>query len=335
MSLTVKFEVSRLPMKKRLLHELPTELIILIGSFIDSHRDLYVLCRVNRRLYSVASPLLYELNARTTGSAMDWAVWWRKIPTIIKFLEAFSISGKPPIGLTSGLRQLSVTGNSELFDLMLTCDKIHQELYLAEPLIMAATRGHHQIVQAILDVGISPQPGSQRVLTGRPLHLACSAGHTAVVEVLLADPRTDINFSSTLSGYAPIEMAVMFGHLEIVQALMASGVRLSDDNGPLRLVYLAVCNEHPDVLRYLLYQGGSDVNAMYQGMTPLHWAVRKRSVEMVSILVEDFRTRLELTGLASGDTPLSEATWYVLQDIKAILLDAGASPANDSEQYFL
>jgi ankyrin repeat protein len=96
------------------------------------------------------------------------------------------------------------------------------------PLIMAASGGYTEIVSLLLDRGANLEqivPGDEN-----PLIKACESGQLRVVKLLISrganvNARVQAGRSGTGEWRTPINMARRGGHKEIVEFLFASGAR--------------------------------------------------------------------------------------------------------------
>jgi ankyrin repeat protein len=183
------------------------------------------------------------------------------------------------------------------------------------PLLLASSNGHEQVVRLLLSKGADPftpdETGSLplhvacrgnhtqtavRLLDGRqtpahvnaadgdhytPLHLASSMGYRYLVAMLLkagadVDARTDTQRT-------PLHLAIGKGHLLVLKQLLAAGAdpaALFQDGGPGNGLHVAAMHGRDAALEVLLpaitaAAGRSVVDAEYQGLTPLHWAVEQ------------------------------------------------------------
>ncbi|KVI04955.1 ankyrin repeat-containing protein ITN1-like [Cynara cardunculus var. scolymus] len=205
-----------------------------------------------------------------------------------------------------------------------------------DPLHIAASQGHHAIVQLLLDHDVSLcQTRSQGNAT--PLITAASKGHTAVVhELLLKDPSLlDISRSN---GKNALHLAARSGHVETLKALLDKDPQLAkktDKKGQTAL-HMAVKGISTEVVKLLLEAYAAIVMLPDKsGFTALHVATRKKRAEIVNellslpdtnvnALTRDHKTALDI---AEG-LPLSEES----ADIRACLVRRGAVRANELNQ---
>ena len=85
-----------------------------------------------------------------------------------------------------------------------------------------------------------------------------------------AAPRVDI--------FTPLQFAVRAGHVDAAVALLKAGASLADETPQgMGLLTLAIANTHYEMAAFLI-ERGADVNAAKVGWTPLHQAVRMRTM---------------------------------------------------------
>ncbi|RAL37010.1 hypothetical protein DM860_003932 [Cuscuta australis] len=207
---------------------------------------------------------------------------------------------------------------------------------LLDPLHVAASQGHHAVVQVLLDHDpeLSKTVGPSNAT---PLITAASRGHTSVVNELLAKDCTLVEIFRS-NGKNALHLAARHGHLDIVKALLGKDPQLArrtDKKGQTAL-HMAVKGVNCDVVKLLL-----DVDAAIvmlpdkNGNTALHVATRKKRVEIVNELLQlpdmnaNALTRDHKTALDIAEAlPLSEDS----SEIKECLRRFGALRANDLNQ---
>ena len=85
-----------------------------------------------------------------------------------------------------------------------------------------------------------------------------------------AAPRVDI--------FTPLQFAVRAGHVDAAVALLKAGASLADETPQgMGLLTLAIANTHYEMAAFLI-ERGADLNAAKVGWTPLHQAVRMRTM---------------------------------------------------------
>ncbi|KAF3433798.1 hypothetical protein FNV43_RR24901 [Rhamnella rubrinervis] len=205
-----------------------------------------------------------------------------------------------------------------------------------DPLHIAATHGHHAIVQVLLD----HDPGLSKTLgpsNATPLISAATRGHTAVVNELLSKDCSLLEISRS-NGKNALHLAARQGHVEIVKALLdkdAQLARRTDKKGQTAL-HMAVKGQSCEVVKLLLNADAAIVMLPDKfGNTALHVATRKKRAEIVSellslpdtnvnALTRDHKTALDI---AEG-LPLSEESSLIMQ----CLFRYGAVRANELNQ---
>ncbi|XP_071934654.1 ankyrin repeat-containing protein ITN1-like [Coffea arabica] len=205
-----------------------------------------------------------------------------------------------------------------------------------DPLHIAASQGHHAIVQGLLDhdPGLSETVGTSNAT---PLITAATRGHIAVVNELLSKDCSLLDISKS-NGKNALHLAARQGHVEIVKALLDKDhqlARRTDKKGQTAL-HMAVKGVNCEVVRLLLDADAAIVMLPDKfGNTALHVATRKKRAEIVNELIQlpdtnvnaltrDHKTALDI---AEG-LPLSEESTF----IKECLYRAGAVKANELNQ---
>ncbi len=92
------------------------------------------------------------------------------------------------------------------------------------PLILAATAGHADVVEILLDHGAEIEAQSERT-KDTPLSLACSGGRYEVVELLLA--RGANKEHRNVSDYTPLSLAASGGYVNIIKLLLSHGAEIN------------------------------------------------------------------------------------------------------------
>nr|GMD04729.1 ankyrin repeat-containing protein ITN1 [Ipomoea batatas] len=207
---------------------------------------------------------------------------------------------------------------------------------LFDPLHVAASQGHHAIVQVLLDHDpeLSKTVGPSNAT---PLITAASRGHTAVVNELLAKDCTLVEISRS-NGKNALHLAARQGHVDILKALLDKDPQLArrtDKKGQTAL-HMAVKGVNCEVVKLLLDADAAIVMLPDKnGNTALHVATRKKRVEIVNellrlpdmnvnALTRDHKTALDI----AEDLALSEES----SEIKGCLCRYGALRANELNQ---
>ncbi|CAH9091341.1 unnamed protein product [Cuscuta epithymum] len=207
---------------------------------------------------------------------------------------------------------------------------------LFDPLHIAASQGHHAIVQVLLD----HDPELSKTIgpsNATPLITAASRGHTSVVNELLVKDSTLVEISRS-NGKNALHLAARQGHVDIVKALLEKDPQLArrtDKKGQTAL-QMAVKGVNCEVVKLLLNADAAIVMLPdKKGNTALHVATRKKRVEIVNemlrlpdmnvnALTRDHKTALDI----AEDLPLSEES----SEIKESLCRYGAVRANELNQ---
>jgi len=132
-------------------------------------------------------------------------------------------------------------------------------------------------------------------LTGA-MRISASSGHDFILQYLLSNYKLDVNDASdidqtgfTQSGSRAIHQACKNGRLSTVRLLVdvfKAEPDAVDHNGRTALM-LAAAHGHFEVCKYLIVQGGCDVNiTAHFGFTALHFASMMHYSNIVSLLLE-------------------------------------------------
>ncbi|GMP68718.1 hypothetical protein CsSME_00028248 [Camellia sinensis var. sinensis] len=205
-----------------------------------------------------------------------------------------------------------------------------------DPLHIAATQGHHAIVQVLLDhePELCKTTGPSNAT---PLISAATRGHTAVVRELLSKDCSLLDISRS-NGKNALHLAARQGHADIVKALLDKDPQLArrtDKKGQTAL-HMAVKGVSCEVVKLLLEADAAIVMLPDKfGNTALHVATRKKRAEIVNellhlrdtnvnALTRDHKTAIDI----AEELPLSEES----SAIKDCLYRAGAVRANELNQ---
>jgi ankyrin repeat protein len=132
----------------------------------------------------------------------------------------------------------------------------------------------------------------QQPVTGSTsLHMAALRGLTARCKMLLAGGSVRALHLRTATGSTPAWVAVAQGHTAVLNVLQEHGADLHGRRGVgTTLLHYAVRNPagavHVETLAYLLSKGLNPNAALSSGVTPLHLAVEKSSLEAVRLLLD-------------------------------------------------
>lgn len=205
-----------------------------------------------------------------------------------------------------------------------------------DPLHIAATHGHHAIVQVLLD----HDPDLSKTIgpsNSTPLISAATRGHTSVVTELLSKDGNLLEISRS-NGKNALHLAARQGHVDIVKALLDKDPQLArriDKKGQTAL-HMAVKGVNCEVVKLLLEADPAIVMLPDKKCnTALHIATRKKRSEIVKELIllpdinvnalnRDHKTAVDI----AEDLPLSEES----SDIKEYLYRSGGVRANELNQ---
>mmetsp|Transcript_29549 Transcript_29549/g.42188 ORF Transcript_29549/g.42188 Transcript_29549/m.42188 type:complete len:392 (-) Transcript_29549:743-1918(-) len=132
------------------------------------------------------------------------------------------------------------------------------------PLILAATKGHSEVVSILLENGASVKATTKNGST--PLHRAAYEGHVKVVNILLNN-RSPMEVT-TENGSTPLILAALAGRSEVVSVLLARGalIEAAEKNGN-RALHLAARRGHSEVASLLLASGAQKSVTNKEGKT--------------------------------------------------------------------
>ncbi|XP_061817212.1 ankyrin-2b isoform X8 [Nerophis lumbriciformis] len=206
---------------------------------------------------------------------------------------------------------------------------------------LAAKEGHVDLVQELLERGVALNSATKKGNTA--LHISSLAGQIEVVKILVKQ-GADINTQSQVKSNGirfPSSWSTVCCYI----------ICLIVQNGFTPL-YMAAQENHLDVVRYLLENGGNQSTATEDGFTPLAIALQQGHNQVVSILLEnDTKGKVRLPALhiaarkddtksaalllqndhnadvqsKSGFTPLHIAAHYGNVNVATLLLNRGAA----------
>ena len=166
------------------------------------------------------------------------------------------------------------------------------------------------------------------------LHAAAVANYDKELETvkLLLDNGADVNVKDDVYGYTPLYIATVQWNAKVMQALIdyGSDIEATDNNGLTLLHYAVRKRFNVPEMAELLLDNGADVNAKREdGATPLHHAVSWGGRAKVTKLLLDKGADVNATD-NDGRTPLHNAVWSPGREDQGrlhyiqLLIDAGA-----------
>jgi len=149
-------------------------------------------------------------------------------------------------------------------------------------LLIAASKGHLEIVQILLDAGADQLIESDY---GNPLMTAADRGHVDTVRALL-EAGADHTYMDK-SGCTALSSAADNGHLDTVEALVDADVNLNaTDNNGMTALMCAASEGHASIVRYLLNAKAEYDTQDKHGDTALMMAATNGHINVVHVLLE-------------------------------------------------
>jgi len=193
------------------------------------------------------------------------------------------------------------------------------------PLHFAAEGGHHHVLRALLESGVTEDPTTIPEKE-TPLHLALFKDERSYLEVLkvLLEYEADVNKPRS-DGCTTLHLAAKYGCVDAVRSLLEAGADPAATNRKGHSVlYFAVSAGQTDVAKLLLDEG-VDANFSKNGdaMRVLFKAAEEARTELLQLLVDrgaDIEVRDN-----SGWTALQFAARYSTEPTVRLLVDSGAS----------
>lgn len=122
----------------------------------------------------------------------------------------------------------------------------------------------------------------------KPIHMAASRGHGEVVKAIVQ--RGEHVDAKTNEGYTALHIAVQSGHAEVVEALIGMGAAVQQKAGAKGETPLHTASRIPNgnACVEMLIKSGAQINAVEaDNESPLHYAAREGFLETVNLLLED------------------------------------------------
>ncbi|KAF9889315.1 hypothetical protein FE257_007424 [Aspergillus nanangensis] len=205
----------------------------------------------------------------------------------------------------------------------------------ATPLALAASNGHHSVVEYLLGRGGNLESSDDDGRT--PLSRAAQSGHRGLVEFLV-QMGAQVE-AKDKEGQTPLSWAAENGHTGVVKFLFERGASLDVvDNYKHTPLSWATENGHTDVIHFLLANGGQNAALLRakdrDGLTPLAAAVRRGHESVVQLLLSGQHTLLRSKD-KHGLTPLSWAARNGDESIIKLLLAQGHAQLESKDNHGL
>jgi len=193
----------------------------------------------------------------------------------------------------------------------------------ATPLLVAATGGHSELVDFLLQEGVDAHHVDNK---GRNvLHCAAMGDlHKDTISKLVAAAGKDALSAVDKRGYTPLHLAAMNGSIDSLYAMLKEGAACDArvENSGLTPLHVACASGRTSCVAALLMNNADPNVATSEGLTPLHVAARNANAGICALLL---RSGAKVAAKAkNGMTPLHCASFR--EDFRTIgvLFDHGA-----------
>ncbi|XP_039593324.1 transient receptor potential cation channel, subfamily N, member 1 isoform X2 [Polypterus senegalus] len=233
------------------------------------------------------------------------------------------------------------------------------------PLLMAAERGHTEIVKILLQnharvdvfdehgkaaLHLAAENGNKEIadillqhkafvnaktkLGLTPLHLAAQNGYNRLVKLLVETHMASIDVLS-LTKRTPLHVAALSGQLDVCSTLLniKADINATDIHGQTPL-HLAAENDHSEVVKlFLKHKPELATTANEEGSTCAHIAASKGSVAVIKELLKFNKNGVTSARNKTNDSsPLHLAAAGGHTDVVKVLLEAGASASEENAE---
>jgi ankyrin repeat protein len=190
--------------------------------------------------------------------------------------------------------------------------------FYGTPLCAAASSGTIAMVETLLEY--RPDCELQGTASGTALHVAARKGRAKVVELLLGYMSPGLSPETTDTvGHIPIHMAASGGHTDLIGVLAKpEAILLARDFEERHSLHFAAGTGSLDFVRHILTQHPEAVNDVdCDGWSPLHWACRQRSTDVVKLLLDKRADKFAKT--KKGWLPMHVAIYHGFKTIAQIV----------------
>ncbi|XP_050302900.1 uncharacterized protein LOC126740776 isoform X2 [Anthonomus grandis grandis] len=162
-------------------------------------------------------------------------------------------------------------------------------------------------------------------LVAKCLYLAASHGHHEIVEELLKRKAEVINYKEPEVVLTSLHIAALNGHLETVNILLKYNANIDEkSNDESRAIHFAASTGNSDIVKTLI-EHGAEVNVQTEILfTPLHLAAQNDHIEVATILLYH---QADVNAVANDNrtTPLGIAVQQGHAKMAKILIEKGAN----------
>ncbi|XP_065353147.1 ankyrin repeat domain-containing protein 17 isoform X5 [Cloeon dipterum] len=189
------------------------------------------------------------------------------------------------------------------------------------PLMEAASAGHADIVQLLIDNGADVNAQSSTGNT--PLMYACAGGHLEVVEILLKSHANVEDHNE--NGHTPLMEAASAGYVNVAKILLDNGAGINTHSNEFKesALTLACYKGHLEMVRFLLAAGADQEHKTDEMHTALMEASMDGHVEVARLLL-DSGAQVNMP-TDSFESPLTLAACGGHVDLALLLIERGAN----------
>ncbi|XP_044729948.1 serine/threonine-protein phosphatase 6 regulatory ankyrin repeat subunit B-like [Chrysoperla carnea] len=262
-----------------------------------------------------------DINAKDEddSTALHWAIVHRHIECVKLLLEKDADTAEAMCWAAAGgdlniVKLLHETTDCDINE----NDENSCDEYSRNPLMWAATCGHANVIEYLLDNGAD-------ISCYDVIHWCAVNGLVDSIKKLL-ELGVDVNESDLGFNRTALHWAAWSGNIDVVKFLLSvDGVEVNavEDQGDLPIHY-AVVNKHLEVIK-LLIEHGSELNKRGDLGLPLCMAVRDGDLNIIKVLV-DGGADVNLAEYDVDETskPLQIALEYSSMEVVRYLLEKGA-----------